>query len=195
MQQRTITPDEGADLTARAVAAGVGSGADLGRPGVADAPTTRIDVVSEGTSHTVSVEALGEASADDPQLSATQKEGRAKLAAFVTEATTPADNATDSPYEAQTWAALAQPFTAPDDGLPKQPAVAWPGPALPGSYLNPNIKIGCVEVTGEDLPPVLAAAGAATAVTPWTSGGNTFQITFRPLLPDESGCEALKGQR
>ena len=93
-------------------------------------------------------------------------------------------------------AALAQPYDKPDDGLPKQPGpIAWPGPALPGEYLNPNVKIGCVAATGAELDRVLAAVDGANQNTPWTSGGNTYSITFRPLLPDETGCADLKGAR
>ena len=35
----------------------------------------------------------------------------------------------------------------------------------------------------------------ANANTPWTSGGNQFTVTFRPLLPDETGCADLKAVR
>jgi NAD(P)-dependent dehydrogenase (short-subunit alcohol dehydrogenase family) len=39
---------------------------------------------------------------------------------------------------------------------------------------------------------VLDAAGAASAVTPWTTpDGGRWSIALRPLLPDESGCADL----
>jgi hypothetical protein len=192
-----IDPAEVARIADRAVAAGVRGGADLGRPGVADAPTTRIDVVTaDGTAQSVSAEALTEARPDDPMLTDAQRAARAKLAAFVRELTDRRDAGQQRPYRAQNLAALAQPYDKPDDGLPKQPGpLAWPGPDLPGEYLNPNAKIGCVVVTGAERDRVLAAVAGANQSTPWSSGGNTYAITFRPLLPDETGCADLKAAR
>ena len=50
-------------------------------------------------------------------------------------------------------------------------------------------------VTGAEQDEVLAAAKGANANTPWTSGGKQFTVTFRPLLPDETGCADLKAAR
>ncbi|HEU4349370.1 MAG TPA: hypothetical protein VFR35_16460 [Actinoplanes sp.] len=196
LQVRTIEPDEVTALAEKALGAGVRTGADLGHPNVTDVPVTRIDVVVAGATHTVSAEALGVSTPDDPMLTAEQKEARARLAAFVQELTSPPDVSEQRAYRAESVAALAQPYHKPDDGLPG-PAepTAWPGPALPGEYLSPNIKIGCVEVTGAGLDRVLTAAAKANQNTPWSSGGNTYGITFRPLLPDEAGCAGLKTAR
>ncbi len=179
-----------------AAAAGVRSGSDLGTPGVADAPTTRIDVVRDGATATVSAVALREAMADDPQLTAEQRAARAKLTAFLARLDEMAAGPGSQPYAAATVAALAQPYSPPDDGLPKQPEpVAWPGPALPGEYLNPNVKIGCVAASGPERDAILAAAKDAGQNTPWESGGKEYTVTFRPLLPDETGCADLKAAR
>jgi hypothetical protein len=179
-----------------AVAAGVRTGADLGSPGVADAPTTRIDVVRDGVTSTVSAMALREAMPDDPALTAGQRAARAQLAAFLARLDEMAAAPGQQPYEAQTLAALATAYTAPDDGLPRQPGpIAWPGPALPGEYLNPNVKVGCVTATGAERDAVLAAVKDANQNTPWGSGGNRYRVTFRPLLPDESSCADLKAAR
>ena len=195
LQVERIDPARVTDLAEQAVQAGVRTGADLGTPGVADAPTTRIDVVTAGGRQTVSAAALGEAMPDDPNLSAAQRAARAKLSGFV-RSLTEREPGAQQPYRAQAMAALAQPYDKPDDGLPKQPGpIAWPGPALPGEYLNPNVKIGCVVATGAQLDTVLAAVAKANQNTPWSSGGNTYSITFRPLLPDESGCADLKAAR
>jgi hypothetical protein len=179
-----------------AVAAGVRGGADLGSPGVADAPTTRIDVVRDGVTHSVSAVALREAMPDDPRLTAGQQAARQKLAAFLARLDEMAAAPGQQPYRAETLAALAQSYRAPEDGLPEQPGpIAWPGPALPGEYLSPTVKIGCVTVSGAGLDAVLAAAQKANQNTPWTSGGNRYMVTFRPLLPDEGGCADLKAAR
>ena len=98
------------------------------------------------------------------------------------------------PYQPEAVAALARPYTKPSDGLPKQPdPVAWPGPALPGETLSGTT--GCVTASGADAAKVLAAAKAANAITPWTSGGKQWSVVFRPMLPDETGCAALKAAR
>ncbi len=34
----------------------------------------------------------------------------------------------------------------------------------------------------------MPAVRNANQISPWTSDGKTYGITFRPLLPDESGC-------
>jgi hypothetical protein len=192
-----LDPATARGLVDKAVEAGVRSGADLGQPGVADAPTTRITVAAPGGTRTLDAVALTEAQADDPQLTVAQRAARAKLAAFVQELSdlSAAKGMPEAkPYQPEAVAALARPYTKPSDGLPEQPdPVAWPGPALPGETLSGTT--GCVTASGGDAAKVLAAAKAANAITPWTSGGKQWSVVFRPLLPDETGCAALKAAR
>jgi hypothetical protein len=184
-------------LVAKASAAGVKNGADLGQPNVADAPTTRITVATADGTRSLDAVALSEAQPNDPKLTTGQRDARAKLAAFVQEVTDlPVANGMPEaqPYQPAAVAALARPYTKPQNGLPQQPAaVAWPGPALPGTPLTAGA--GCVTATGSAAQKVLAAAKAANAITPWTSAGRQWTVIFRPLLPDESGCASLKGAR
>ncbi|WP_433292211.1 hypothetical protein ACQP2F_27415 [Actinoplanes sp. CA-030573] len=194
IQVQMITPEEVRELVRQGQQAGVRNGTDFGSPNIADAPQTRVTAGDQS----VSVMALSEAPANDPKLTAAQREARTKLSAFVKKLQSlPSASgvANPVPYRPTVLAALARTFTAPQAGDPASPAKAWPGPALPGDMLNQNIGIGCAEVTGADLPTVLAAAKDAKATTPWTSGGATYAITFRPLLPEEKGCAALKGVR
>jgi hypothetical protein len=196
LQVVQASPDRVAELVKQAVAAGVRGGADFGQPGVADAPSTRIDVVVDGQTQSVSVMALNEASPDDPRLTAAQREARTKLAKFAEQLRDLGNSPDAKPYRAERVAALAQPWSAPDDGLPSQPpAVAWPGPALPGEPLSPDVKLGCVTAAGADAAKVLDAAAKASQNTPWTSGPEKYRVTFRPLLPDETGCADLKKAR
>ncbi|WP_285686996.1 hypothetical protein [Actinoplanes sp. NBRC 103695] len=195
LQVTTISPDEVAGLAKKAQDAGVRTGSDLGQPNVADAPNTRIDVIVDGATQSVSVAALGMEQANDPRLTPAQREARAKLSAFIDKVREFGASAQSKPYAAEKIAALAQPYVKQDDGLPGAFApVAWTGPALPGEFLNPNVKIGCVIADG---PAVLAATQQAKAnqQTPWTSGKEQFRITFRPLLPDEAGCADLRKQK
>jgi len=185
-----------AELVRRAEAAGVRTGADFGQPGVADAPDTRIDVITGGGPQSVTVPALGQAAPDDPRLTPPQRDARAKLTTFTEELRALGDRGEAKPYRPAAVAALAQPYSAPDDGLPARPLpVAWPGPPLPGPALSPGVKLGCVTATGAEAAAVLAAAGEANQNTPWTSGAERFRVTFRPLLPDESGCADLRKAR
>lgn len=199
VQVQQIDPVTVDDLVARATAAGVRPGADFGQPNVADAPTTHVDVLTPDGMQSVAVVALQQAQPDDARLTPAQRDARAKLAAFTAELTglpTAPGEPEPQPYRAETLAALARPYLKPADDLPSQPpAVPWPGPALPGDYLTEGIKLGCVTASGAEADQILAAADQANANTPWTSGGNTFTVTFRPLLPDETGCADLKAAR
>jgi hypothetical protein len=198
VQVQTITPELVQELVRQGLSAGVRNGADLGHPNVADAPTTRVTVVTADGPQTVTVEALNETSGKDPALTAEQRAARTRLAAYVKKLTglpSAEGMATPVAYEPESVAVLARPWTDPGSGQPTSPEKAWPGPALPGAYQNPNVKIGCVVVSGAQKDVVLNAARTATAITPWTSDGAKWLVTFRPLLPDEAGCAVLGNRR
>jgi hypothetical protein len=183
-------------LLAKADAAGIHPGLDLGTPNVADAPTTRITVATSRGTQTLAVVGLTEAGPNDPRLTPAQRDARAKVATFVQEVTDlPGASGTPKgrPYRPDSVAALAHPYVRPSDGLPERPRpVDWPGPPLPGTPLGTT---GCVTVSGADAAEVLQAAADATAITPWRSGGASWNVRFRPLLPDETGCADLAAPR
>lgn len=186
-------------LLEEAATAGVRPGADFGQPNVADAPTTRVTVRTAQGPQSVAVVALNEAQVNDPMLTDAQKAARTKLAGFVkklTDLSAGDVSSSSKAYEPASVAVLARPWVKQQaGGEPAQAEVAWPGPALPGDYLNPAFKIGCVVVTGADTGQVLTVARKANQLTPWTTGGEKYLITFRPLLPDEKGCAQFKGNR
>ena len=197
LQVQRLAPATAEALVDKAVAAGVRNGVDLGRPPVADVPSTRFTAVTDAGTQTVEVLALREVSTG-AGLTAAQRAGRARLIAFQDELTTltgGAGTATE-PYVPVALAAVAQPFVAQDEaGISPAPAVPWPGPALPGEPLGEGLELGCVTVTGAEVTPVLAAARKANRNTAWTSGGTQWSVSFRPLLPEEAGCEDLKAAR
>jgi hypothetical protein len=197
LQVQQITPELVRQLVQEGVTAGVRTGTDFGRPNVADAPSTRVTLRTDGGTQSVTVEALNEGRADDPLLTADQRAARAKLAAYVKklqDLPTAEGMGEPKPYEAAEVAVLARPWSRPGNDQPKPDTKAWPGPALPGPVLNKNIGIGCVLVSGAEQATVLTAAAKATALTAWTHGGQKWSITFRPLLPDEkNGCAVVKG--
>jgi hypothetical protein len=171
----------------------LGAAGDLGRPRVSDATTTTLTV----DGRTIQAYALNEAQPSDPALTAAQREARAKLTAFIDQISGLSDAKgmpAAQPYRPTAVAVLSTPWVKSE--LPTQPpAVAWPGPALPGQYLQAGAKLGCLTVTGADADKVLAAAEKANQQTPWTSASATWSVSFRPLLPDETGCADLQGKR
>ncbi|MFC7277152.1 hypothetical protein ACFQS1_24430 [Paractinoplanes rhizophilus] len=194
IQEQLLTPEVVQDLVRRGAEAGVRNGADFGSPNIADAPYTRVTVGDQS----VNVMALGEAQANDPRLTQAQRDARTKLSAYVKQlqSLSSAEGvAKPVRYQPETLAALARKYVAPQDASLAGPAKAWPGPALPGETLNENLGIGCVAVSGAEKDAVWKAAESATQITPWTSGGGKWSVTFRPLLPEETGCLALKGAK
>ena len=144
--------------------------------------------------------ALAEGEGAPSGLTEQQQTGRAELLELYTELTdlphslAPRGEA-PAPYEPTAVAALARPWVAPEgdpflDPLADQPAIAWPGPPLPGEPVGPDV--GCVVATGEQVTAVRAAASRANALTPWAGDdGARWYVTFRPLLPGETGCADL----
>lgn len=172
--------------------AGVGSGQDLGSPAIADAPSTRFTMRTNTGIASTTVLALG--MTPDSSLTAAQRAGRAALRDLVSALSDL--TATFGPLPAPVSfvpagvAAVAQAWTDPHDPAVAAPvAVAWPGPALPGTYVGMGLR--CVSATGGEGQAVMAAAVHANALTPWTSGDGRFTVAIRPLLPDETGCQDL----
>jgi hypothetical protein len=187
-------------LVDRALDAGVGDPADLGTPGIADAAATRFRVSTGLETLTTEVYALAEAGEDDglltPDQAAARQEMRGLLDALTDlPGTLGADAVSASePYVPTAVGALVTPYVPPDDAFLDQPDTAWPGPALPGEPLEPQLGLTCVVATGDAATAVLDAARSANSLTPWLSGdGARWSLMLRPLLPEESGCADLPG--
>ncbi|GIJ10908.1 hypothetical protein ACFFMR_17375 [Micromonospora andamanensis] len=199
LQLGTISATQVEDLLKAARAAGVGGAVDLGRPPVADAPSTRFTVLGDNGVEEFEVYALAESGGAETGLTADQRAGRDKLREFADSLTAEAGplaaaQADPQPYAPTAVAAVAEPWVANAD-VGQQPEVAWPGPALPGPELGEGVGLGCVTVTGDEAQRLLTAAAAANAATPWTSDGKRWTVTLRPLLPDESDCGDLTSNR
>lgn len=199
VQVQQIDPAAVQTLVDKAVAAGVHTGADLGQPPIADAMTTRFMVRTGAGEQTVDVLALTEASGPQSGLTDAQRAARAKLAKLLDQLSDlratlgSAASSPSTPYAPSAVAAVAGPYQAgTDPSMSAQPAVPWPGPALPGEAVGPGAEVGCVTVTGAPLTATLAAARSANALTPWGWGGRQWSVALRPLLPDEADCAALR---
>lgn len=77
----------------------------------------------------------------------------------------------------------------PVEELPQEP-VEWPLATPLSEFGQPSQpeNYRCGTVTGAELDQLLTAAQKANQLSPWTSGGKTYTVIIRPLLPDESGC-------
>lgn len=210
--QQSLTPAGLGALVKRARAAGVGDGADLGDPLIADVPTTRFALATDqgpvwSDAYALRASAGVEVPVGQPTPSPslrvgsghedgtfTQEQADARyklldLSAALDDlpAALGADEVGEQvPYRPEALAVII----APGSADPALEATPWPGPPLPGH----DAKIGgtsCTVVRGKDLAPVLAAAGRALLKTPWTDGGQTWGLRFRPLLPDENSCQDL----
>ncbi|MGY1803474.1 hypothetical protein ACI78T_09340 [Blastococcus sp. SYSU D00922] len=177
-------------LVEQAVAAGVTDDADLGTPPVADAPSTRFTLVTSEGVHEREVYALWETPPEGSGLTPEQEDARGRLSDLLS-SLTDAGGADTSSYLPESVAAVVTPWVDPGDGL-VQPELPWAGPALPGEPTSGPPDVSCVTATGADAQRLLEAAQGANAATPWTTGdGLRWSVTFRPLLPDETGCADL----
>jgi hypothetical protein len=193
------------DLANRALAAGVAETTDLGSPPIADMPSTRFTLTTAEGTFVREVSALShhvsEGDPSEAELTDEQRAGRAKLRELLTalrdlgQQPTTEGQAPFDRYVAESVAAIVHPWTAPEEavaqGMTPEP-VPWPGPTLPGEPIGPLPDLGCVVATGDQATAVIAAARDANVLTPWLSPDDIrWSVTFRPLLPDESGCADL----
>ena len=212
LQERRISAADVRALVDRALAAGVRDTSDLGRPGVVDAATTRITVVTDSGTYVRDVYALAEGAGGELRtgggygppttfpvrgLTADQQAARAKLLDLVRaltdlQSTLPAGTVGPvTAYVPQAVAAIVTPAHPGPSDPPQQPR-PWPGPALPGRPMPGPSGVSCVTATGQAADAVLSAARTASQLTPWTSSdGRQWWVFFRPLLPGESGCADL----
>ncbi|MER7168434.1 hypothetical protein ABT336_20495 [Micromonospora sp. NPDC000207] len=193
VQVTTVDAEKVTRLVEQAREAGVGTAADLGAPPVADVPSTRFTVRGATGVEETEVQALDV----DSGLTADQVAAREKLRTFaqsLIDTGQAAGTGGTKAYQPTAVAAVVTPWTA-DEAAGEQPKVAWPGPKLPGAPLAPGVDLSCVTVTGDQVRPLLDAAGKANAATPWTSGGKSWTVALRPLLPDETDCADLAAAR
>jgi hypothetical protein len=153
---------------------------DYGDPGITDQPTTTVTVRAGGATYRVDVYALG----FDDGLTAAQRENRKRLQQFI-ELAGDADALRDvvvagstRRYEPSALAVLIRPSDATEGETHD-----WPLGDLAGAQ--------CVVFRGADLAAVLDAARTAREDARWLSAGQSYQLVFRPLLPDERSCKDL----
>ena len=195
-----VTPEGVQRLLELARAAGLmDKDAQYMNPRIADATTTVFTVVADGRTVVVRAYALGEG-ADDPSLPPQDREGRRALLRFIEQVTDltgtlGADNVGQpETYEPAALRLLVQKGDPTEGGDLHEPEVAWPLDTPLSEFGQPAAGAlagmgRCGVVEGADLAALMPAVRDANQISPWTSDGKTYGITFRPLLPDESGCD------
>jgi len=167
---------------------------DMGSVAIADAPETVFTLRASGVDHTVRVYALGELGGQPPRMPDQEFEARRGLLDLVDQLGSLETWLPDGSIGASTVfeptgvRAIVSEYQGKPD--PPQPTIGWPLPT-PLARIGDDAGAGfrCVSVTGaewaDELQPV---ARAANQLTPWTSGGERYAVSFRPLLPDEAAC-------
>jgi hypothetical protein len=172
---------------------------------VADAATTVFTVNAGGKTTVVAAYALG--MGDDPNWTDEDRQALAKLQKFADRTmdltawlTAPYIASGDEEYPIERLQIVAQaiePAQAtpdPNDPAQNQTPIEWPlSTPLPEAtpvtdLIGPDQNLRCGVIEGEDAAQLVKAAEQANTLTPWMSEGNAYLLTFRPLLPDESGC-------
>jgi hypothetical protein len=167
---------------------------------VADAPTTTFTLTVDGRTHTVSVYALGEAT-DGRGMTDGEKAAREALRAFdaklsdLTSWLPQGSIGEGRSFQPAALRVFVHPAEPQGGGELQEPLLDWPltpGLALWGQPLDGpgplrrNVRCGVAQ--GNDLTVLLPFAQRANTLSRWRSVGRLFSLTFRPLLPDESGC-------
>ncbi len=197
LQVRDVGADGARAILAAATAAGL-TGADAAYPavGIADAPDTVFVIVKDGTRITTRFGALAEGMGV-PGGQGPSEPARKAAADFLARLSDPADafggTATAQtlyvPAAYEVWVSPGAPDGS-DPALTQEP-VEWPlaSPlATFGKIATPDVGIEGMRVgvvAGADattLQPILARANT---LTPFTSGGASYTLLVRPLLPGE----------
>jgi hypothetical protein len=165
------------------------NGVDYGRPGVTDMGTTTITVNTDGKTYETSIYALS-ADATGGQLTMEQQQARAAIADLVGKLNgveTFQQGLQWSAYQFTSLAAFSTPAAAGGATDVQPNKLDWPLADLStaGEAVQPE-GFRKVVVTGADLEKLRPLFGQATEITVWNSGGKSYNVFFRPLLPDET---------
>ena len=164
---------------------------------VADAADTVFTLRAGGREVRVLVYGLGTMGPGMTDLSAEERGAHASLSALLERlsdlgAWLPASDWTDAewhPYESDALRLLVRDADgeAPEEGGLVREERLWPVAGDPARFGTPSVgdQLRCGVVTGADAASWYEALASADQLTRWTHGGHRYQVTARPLLPDE----------
>lgn len=200
LQVEQLSADDLDALIAAARDAGLLADApDYGMPNVTDLPTTTLTLTVDGRTYTHAAYALGfvdgESAGQDgavaPQdsgLTQEQADARATLVDFIAAANDLVGAlGNGESYPITAFGVLAQAIDTSVEGAvaPDAQVLPWP---LDVALAD---AVGCTVVDGDAAQTLLATLASANQATLFTQGDVTYSVWFRPLLPHETGCEAL----
>jgi hypothetical protein len=197
ISQQRLSQDAIRLVLQAALDAGLGKDRNLQTMTVSDMPTTVFTLTIGGQTHTTQVYALAFDLGHKPDGRMSQEEFQARkdLAAFLRDVNDlswlPNGSVTDDGIYKPTALRIYSGPYQPDPNLTQTP-ITWP--LTPGldtfgeSSENTPGGMRCGTATGADAATLLPLTEQANQLTPWTSGGTRYGLSFRPLLPDESGC-------
>lgn len=194
LRRLSVTPAEIEKILAAAETAGLlGPDASYNLANITDTATTVFTTIVGGRTHTVSAYALGEAAFSPVSSDAAP---RAKLLAFRNEMGDlaaflgrPID---DASYEPAGLRVFSSPAQTAGTASPTPQTLTWPLATDPATAGGPTRVPGirCIVLTGSDLGAFLVPAAKANVATVWTAASGRYNISVRPLYPDETGCPA-----
>jgi hypothetical protein len=164
----------------------------IGIPG--DSGTNVFTAIVDGVTTTTRLAGGGPPGPGGPGASADP--GRAAALDLLSRLLDPTDtwgatSAPETPYAATAYRVYVAPAAPPSDT--SVVAVAWPLATALDTFGTPAVPDRGVAglrqgvVLGPDAIQLGPTFKAATAVTPFTSGGKSYTLYVRPLLPDELG--------
>jgi hypothetical protein len=178
LRETRLTPAGLRRVVAAARQAGLERSRKVDRPGVADAFTLEIVFVSGGRTHRTSI-VHPEGSGDDQAVRFWRRlDLRGWPRAEIAQST--------RPYLGERLAVLAAP------GRPGGAASARKWPLRPLDGGDQVLSLRCTVYAGAERETAERAAAGASPGEVWRSGDRVHRVTFRPLLPDERGCDALR---
>jgi hypothetical protein len=160
---------------------------DMGSIGIADAPTTTLQLNVAGRRLIREAYALG-ITAGSGRLPAAQARARKALSTFIDGL--PHARAS-SRYVPRSVVVYVQPYNR--QAAPGSTVVSWPlssDLASAGTAMSTGYR--CIAVSGQPAVTLLAALRTANDESRWKSGKLEYSLVARPLLPDERDCASLE---
>jgi hypothetical protein len=164
---------------------------DYGDTGITDQPTTTVTVRVDGRSRRVDVYALD----FSDEVTAEQRDNRKRLTRLIQLAGDPdalrgvVIPASTRLYDPTAIGVIIRPAVSTEGEMR-----AWPLDDLAGVG-DPYERLAgasCKVFDRGQLAAVLEAARIARDGDRWESAGATYNLQFRPLLPDQRGCDDLE---
>lgn len=192
VRSRRLTEEQVQDLLEQAADAGLpgDEDRDYGDPGITDQGTTVVRAHTDEGEAVVGVYALSRRDDAHGDLTDDQVAARQKLIELIDALGRLSDQG--SPYRAERWLVTGRMLDPDEIEDPSDPMPAW---TLEDPATSEKVGPGqrCVVVAAAELEAVVSAADMpAENIEAWKTPSGPQELRFRPLLPGESDCDALR---